>query len=175
MIPTRPRDGCKTSRARFTDGCKTRRALGWGQYRQARSAEVSSCTVRNPCRGVDAGGRGEGEGMRRGADEKGRDGNDRQSPPRHRPATAPPLHSTGSHRQSQAVTPLHRQSLHSTGSHSTLEVAPENPPDATHFLKENANGLANKLRGPSLPPASIPGRSGIVCPYPPHKRSRCTK
>ena len=35
-------------------------------------------TVRNPCRGVDAGGRGEGEGMRRGADEKGRDGNDEE-------------------------------------------------------------------------------------------------
>ena len=60
--------------------------------------------------------------MRRGADEKGRDGNDEEK--------------GGSPR------------------HSTLEVAPENPPDATHFLKENANGLANKLRGPSLPPAS---------------------
>ena len=99
--------------------------------------------------------------MRRGADEKGRDGNDEEKggSPRHRQSqtvTAPPRHrpATPLRRQSQAVTPLHRQSLHSTPLHSTLEVAPENPPDATHFLKENANGLASKLRGPSLPPAS---------------------
>ena len=94
-----------------------------------------------------------GTGMtKRRADRPATD-NHRQSPPRPRPATAPPppRHSTpqavtGSHSTPQAVTPLH----------STLEVAPENPPDATHFLKENANGLASKLRGPSLPPASTP-------------------
>ena len=98
--------------------------------------------------------------MRRGADEKGRDGNDEEKggSPRHRQsqtvtAPPPPRHSTP-----QAVTGSHRQS---PPRHSTLEVAPENPPHATHFLKENANGLANKLRGPSLPPASILDSSGV--------------
>ena len=31
--------------------------------------------------------------------------------------------------------------------HSTLKVAPENRPDDTHFIQENENGLASKLRG----------------------------
>ena len=73
-------------------------------------------------------------------------------PPRHRPATS--LHRPGTplHSTPQTVTPLRRPA---TPLHSTLEVAPENPRHATHFIKENENGLANKLRGPSsLPPAS---------------------
>ena len=59
-----------------------------------------------------------------------------QAQARHRPATAPPLHSSGQ----------------APPRHSTLEVVRGNPPQATHFPIENENGLASKP-GTPLPPS----------------------
>ena len=80
-----------------------------------------------------------------------------QAPPRH----STPLHSTSPppprHR---CAPPLRRPA---TPLHSTLEVAPENPRHATHFIKENENGLANKLRGPSPSPQRQRCNCARVC------------
>ena len=68
------------------------------------------------------------------------------------------LHSTAPPRPGHSTPrPGHRPA---TPLHSTLEVAFEKLPDATHFLIEHENGLANKLRAP-LPPPSVALLGGV--------------
>ena len=69
-----------------------------------------------------------------------------------------PIHSALLH-----SAPLHRQSPPRC---STLEVGFEKLPDATHFLMENENGLANQLRAPPFPPASIHPLLGVAANAP---------